>query len=98
MSLISSKRKKKLVPHTRGHVLGQDYSGYARTNASSECTFSALRRVKSYFRITMLNCLNHLMTCIVHKNLVNELNLRQITNDVVDRVERRSSIFGHFST
>ena len=29
MSLISIKRTKDLVPHTRGHVLGQDCSGYA---------------------------------------------------------------------
>ena len=34
------------------------------TNASSERTFSALRRVKSYLRTTILNShLNHLMTC-----------------------------------
>ena len=34
------------------------------TNASSERTFSALRRVKSYLRTTILNShLSHLMTC-----------------------------------
>ena len=49
------------------------------TNASSECTFSALRRVKSYLHTTMSkNCLNHLMTCTVHKELVKELNLKQV--------------------
>ena len=30
--------------------------------------------------------------------LVKELNLKQVTNDFVDKVERCSSIFGHFST
>ena len=60
------------------------------TSASSERAFSALRRVKSYLLTTMLNnCLNHLMTCTVHKGLVKELNLKQVTNDFVDRVERR---------
>ena len=61
--------------------------------------FIALRWVKSYLRTTMLNNhLNHLMACTVHKEIVKELNLKQVTNDFVDRVERRSSIFGHFST
>ena len=69
------------------------------TSASSERSFSALRRVKSYLLTTMLNNrLNHLMTCTVHKELVKELNLKQVTNDFVNRVERRSSIFGYFST
>ena len=71
----------------------------AATNASSECTFSALRRMKSNLRTTMSNnCLNHLLTCTVHKELVKELNLKQVTINFVDGIERRSSIFGHFST
>ena len=54
--------------------------------------------MKSYLRTTMSNNhLNHLMTCTVHKELVKELNLKQVTNDFVDRVERRSSIVGHSS-
>ena len=69
------------------------------TNVSPERAFSALIRVKSYLRITMSNNrLNHLITCTVHKELVKELSLKQVTNDSVDRVERRSSIFGHFFT
>ena len=57
------------------------------TNASTECAFSALRMVKSYLRTTMSNNrLNHLITCI-HKKLVKELNLKQVTNDFVDHVE-----------
>ena len=64
------------------------------TNASSEHAFSALRRVKSYCRTTMSNNrLNHLMTCTVHTELVKELSLKQVPNDSVDRVEKRSSIF-----
>ena len=49
------------------------------TNASSERVFSALWRVKSYLHTTMSkNCLNHLMTCTVRKELVTELNLKQV--------------------
>ncbi len=67
------------------------------TNASSEYAFSTLRRVESYLHTTMgNNRLNHLMTCTVHKELVKELDLKQVTNDFVDRVEWRSSIFGQF--
>ena len=67
------------------------------TNASSECAFNALGRVESYLCATMLNnCLNHLITCTVHKVLEKELNLKQVTDDFVDGVEQRSSIFGHF--
>ena len=69
------------------------------TNASSECVFSAMRRVMSYLHTTISNNrLNHLMMCTVHKELVKELNHKQVTNDFGDRVERHSSIFGHFST
>ena len=68
------------------------------TNANSERAFSALRSVKSYLHTTMSNnFLNHLTTCTVHKELVKELNLKQVTNDFVARRERYSSIFGHFS-
>ena len=38
------------------------------------------------------------MIWTVHKELVKELSLKQVTNDFVDSVERRSSIFDHFST
>ena len=60
------------------------------TNASSERAFSILRRVKSYLSTTMSNNhLNHLMICTVHKELVKELSLKQVTNDFVDRLERQ---------
>ena len=36
------------------------------------------------------------MTCTVHMELVKKRNLKQVTNDFVDSVWRRSSIFGHF--
>ena len=46
------------------------------TNASSERTFSAMRRVKSYLRSTMTQeRLNHLMILHVHKELTDKLDL-----------------------
>ena len=67
------------------------------TNASSEHAFSALKRVKSYLGTSMLiNRFNNLMTCAVHKELVEELNFYQVTNDFVDIVERHSSILATF--
>ena len=69
------------------------------TNASSECAFSALRRVKSYLRTTMSNNrLNHLMICPVHKELVKKLSLKLVTNGFINIVERRSTIFCYYST
>ena len=48
------------------------------TNGSSECAFSALRRMKSYLRTTMSNNhFNHNMTCTIHTELVKELNLKK---------------------
>ena len=79
------------------------------TNASSERAFSALRRVKSYLLTTVSkNHINHFMKYTVHivvlirydnhKELVKELNLKQVNNDFVDKVDRSSPIFGHFFT
>ena len=93
------KNKKGLIPCTRSHVLGQDCSIMSKINSISECAFIAQRRVKSYLHTTILNNhLNNLMTCTVHKELVKEPSLKQVTIDFVDIVERCSSISGHFST
>ena len=67
------------------------------TSASSEYTFSTLSRVKSYLRTAMSNNrLNHLMTCTVHKELVMELNLKQVTNDFVDGREEHIHLWPLF--
>ena len=90
----SQKEREDLVPHTRGLSVVKIIPLMPATTASSERAFSALRRVKSYLCSTMSNNrLHHLVTCTVHEELVKELNLKQVTNDFVDRVERRSSIF-----
>ena len=52
------------------------------TNAMSERSFSALRRIKNYLRSTMLQSrLNHLLLLHVHKDLTDSLELVSVTND-----------------
>ena len=67
------------------------------TNAVSERSFGALRRVKTYLRSTMKQTrLNHLMILHVHKDITDSLNLNDIGNEFVRCSEHRLSVFGHF--
>ena len=68
------------------------------TNATSERSFSALRRIKSYLRSTMgQERLNHLMVLYVHKSRTDRINLETILNNFVGGSEHRSSIFAKFN-
>lgn len=63
------------------------------TNATSERSFSALRRVKSYLRSTMgQQRLNNLMVLHVHRDRTDALNLIDVANDS----EQRLHVFGKF--
>ena len=67
------------------------------TNASSERSFSALRRVKTYLRSTMSQKrLNHLMILHIHQEAVDKLDLKAIGNEFVGELELRKRLFGHF--
>ena len=67
------------------------------TNASSERTFSALWRVKTYLRTTMTQeRLNNLMVLHVHQDATDKLDLKTIANDFVKEKERRFTMFGNF--
>ena len=67
------------------------------TNASSERSFSALRRVKSYLRSTMTQeRLNHLMVLHVHKERTDSLDTVAIANDYVKDSEHRLRLLGTF--
>ena len=68
------------------------------SNATSERSFSALRRVKTYLRSTMTQCrLNNLMVLHVHRDRLDKLDLCQIGNEFIDaRDHHRRSIFGRF--
>lgn len=67
------------------------------TNATSERSFSAMRRVKTYLRSTMHQMrLNHLMILHIHKDKTDQLFLPDIANDFISKSERRSQVFGKF--
>lgn len=67
------------------------------TNATSERSFSALRRLKTYLRTTMSQQrLNHLMVMHVHKERTDSLNLKAVLNDFVGESEHRSGIFAKY--
>ena len=63
------------------------------TNASSERSFSALRRVKTYLRAAMKqDRLNYLMLLHVHKDKTDELDLKLLVNEFINS-DHRSNIF-----
>ena len=64
------------------------------TNATSERSFSALRRLKSYLRSTMSQTrLNHLMLFHVHKKETHTIDLNISANNFISAVEQRKKIF-----
>ena len=67
------------------------------TNATSERSFSALRRVKTYLRTTMTQQrLNNLMVLHIHKDLVDSLELERVAKGFVSGREGRQRVFGTF--
>ena len=66
------------------------------TNATSERTFSALRRIKSYLRSTMSQVrLNYLMVLHVHKALTDTIKLEKIADEFVSSSQQRTKVFGN---
>ena len=60
------------------------------TNAESERSFSAVRRIKTYLRSTMSQqCLNHLMLLHVHESHIDNLEFIDVANDFIDGNEHR---------
>lgn len=67
------------------------------TNAVSERSFSALRRIKTFLRTTMTQCrLNNLMVLNIHKDHCEQLDLIDVANTFVAGSEHRLSLFGRF--
>ncbi len=63
------------------------------TNASSERSFSALRRLKTYLQTTMKqDHLNYLMLLHVHKDKTDDQDLKVIVNEFINS-EHRFNIF-----
>ena len=69
------------------------------TNATSERSFSALRRIKSYLRSTMTQQrMNHLMVLHIHKELTDKLDLVKTANALTSGNDHRHQIFGVFKS
>ena len=67
------------------------------TNASSERSFSSLRRVKTYLRATMTQSrLNNIMMLHIHKECTDQLNLIDLGNAFVRNSHHRETLFGKF--
>ena len=67
------------------------------TNATSERSFSALRRVKNYLRSTMLQeRLNYLMLLHVHNHRADGLDLKSAVNNFIGESTHRSNIFSKY--
>jgi len=60
------------------------------TNAVSERSASALRRIKTYLRM------NNLMVLRVHKENLDKLSLVEVAKDFVSQSKRRLTLFGKF--
>ena len=71
------------------------------TNAISERSFSAMRRIKTYLRSTMGQSseVNSVMLLNVHKDKTDELSLLNVANEFVTTTnsEHRKSVFGIFT-
>ncbi|XP_052253227.1 zinc finger MYM-type protein 1-like [Dreissena polymorpha] len=68
------------------------------TNATSERSFSGLRRLKTYLRTSMTQeRLTHLMTLHVHRCTTDAMDLLDVANEFVSVNESRLTIFGKFS-
>ncbi|XP_011403413.1 PREDICTED: zinc finger MYM-type protein 1-like [Amphimedon queenslandica] len=67
------------------------------TNSTSERSFSAMRRIKTYLKSTMTQeQLNSLIVLHAHNDLTDNLSLTDIANDFVSKSERRYQVFGQF--
>ncbi len=67
------------------------------TNCTSERSFSALRRLKTFLRSTMSQeRLNSLMILHVHKDHTDNMILSDVANDFISGRERWSNVFGKF--
>ena len=69
------------------------------TNATSERSFSALRRIKSYLRTTMTQSrLNHLMILHYHQDLCDKLDIDSVGNEYISKNDTRRNTFASFKS
>ena len=69
------------------------------TNAASERSFSAMRRLKTYLRSTMCQTrLNHIMLLNLNKDRVDKLEIDSVANQFVQGSEHCLRMFGKFTS
>ena len=67
------------------------------TNASSERSFSAMKRLKTYLRSKMgQSRLNHLMVLNTYKEMLDSMDIVSVADEFVQANEHRLHVFGHF--
>ena len=67
------------------------------SNATSECSFSVLRHIKTYLLSTMSQeRSNNLMLWHIHQELTDYLDLKDVATEFISGSEHRLSIFGKF--
>ena len=67
------------------------------TNAASECSFSVMRRLKTYLRSAMCQSrLNHLMLLNINKQKIDDLDINTIADESVQGSEHCLRFFGKF--
>lgn len=77
--------------------LVQIYLTIPVTTATPERSFSSLRRIKTYLRSTMTQArLNHCMTCFVHKERTDQVNIKEIAKSFIQKIPSRKLYFGNY--
>ena len=67
------------------------------TNCTSERSFSALRRIKSYLRSSMSQArMNHLMILHYHQTFTDTLDMKQIANEFISARDARETVFAKY--
>ena len=70
----------------------------AATNATSERSFSAMRRVKTYLRSTMGQVrTNNIMVLHVHRERTDNIDLVKVANEFVEGCDTRLKQLGRFT-
>lgn len=79
------------------HLLLRLYMTIPITSATSERSFSALRRLVTYLRSSMSEKrLNNCLLLHVHKEITDSLNLTLIAKEFIEINDERRKYFGHF--
>lgn len=68
------------------------------SSATAERSFSSLRRLKTWLRATMSQSrLNSLAVCNAHRELLDDVNIRDVAEEFASRNDFRQRLFGNFA-